>query len=357
MTRHTRPVLPTPTADIGDFTERLGVAWGVSRGVSLIQYVAWSEGGGLFSLLAQRGRMTVNEMFDLLPFSNGGLEALLGVLASLQLVERDQRGAYRLTVSAREFLVQESPYYIGATLRLSQNHPLPTAYLKAPPTDETTSAASATVPWSPLTTYSPWTPAERLRIQHARNFAPGVVAARSGCFDGIRRLIDIGGGSGTIAIPLALDHADMEITIAELPDTLEDIRTILAEYGVDDRIQLIPLDALREEWHLPSCDAMLFGNFFHFCVDTECRDLAARAFAHLPAGGRIWIHEVLMSETRDGPLLAALWSANMAARRQGCRQRTAEEFRRFLDDAGFEGPTVVPTSARFWLVGARKPPL
>jgi hypothetical protein len=239
----------------------------------------------------------------------------------------------------------EWPICIGR-LGLYQNceRGLPSVFLKA-------GGAKDDEPTQP----TGWSIMQRLEVQHSRNFAPSVVAARTGEFEGVKHLVDIAGGSGVFAIPLAGDHPRMRITLVEAPNTIAAVREFLDSYGVGARVDLVGMDIFRDEWNFGQCDGIVFGNFYHATDDDGCRFLTAKSFETLAPRGRIWLHEVLFNENRDGPLVAALWNANMAVRRKGAKQRTASELKTFLDEAGFENFSVRQTAGGFSLVGGSKP--
>lgn len=60
-------------------------------------------------------------------------------------------------------------------------------------------------------------------------------------------------------------------------------------------MRLVPLNLAIRPWNLAPADVIYLGNIFHRCTDTE-----------VVAGARIWLHEVLMNDNRDGLLMAAL---------------------------------------------------
>jgi len=336
--------LATPTTDLGDLTGQLGRAWGVTQGESIPQYLAWSERAGIFAALAREPALTIDELCAATVLNTAGADALLGILASLALVRRSGDGRYSLSDLAREYLVPGSPYYIGDGLYVDCRGDLPGRY-------SCLDTAGGAAPEHPLT----WSVSQRLRIQHSRNFPPSIVAVRSGQFRHVTHLVDIAGGSGVFAIPLAQDYPDMAITLVETPSALDAVRQFLVQYGVADRITLVALDVFADTWDFGRCDGVVFGNFFHSVDDEGCRFLAGQSFKALSPHGRIWIHEVLFNEDRCGPLVAALWNANMAMRRNGARQRTASELGGLLTDAGFQNLSVTPTASYFSLVSGSRP--
>jgi len=199
-----------------------------------------------------------------------------------------------------------------------------------------------------------WGRPERLLVQHSRNLPAAVVAVRAGHFTGVRHLCDIGGGSGVFAIPLALDYPDLRITLVELPRALPHIRRFLEQYRLAERVGLRGLNAHQTPWPPIGCDAILFGNFLHFCDDEECLQLLRESARQLPSGGRLFIHEMLWNDRKDGPLATALWNFWLTSVSAG-RQRTFGELAVLVRGAGFQEPTVVPTAGSFSLVTASIP--
>ena len=63
------------------------------------------------------------------PLTEAGADALLGVLASLKLIVRGPSG-FTLSALAREYLVPQSPYFVGASLFLNCREPLPATFIK-----------------------------------------------------------------------------------------------------------------------------------------------------------------------------------------------------------------------------------
>lgn len=337
-------VLPTPTADLLPLWD-LGVA-----GIPLAQYLRWADDVDLLVAMTDRETMLKEEIVSCTTLTARGVDAMLGVLCSLRLVTCEDGGRYRLSNTAREYLDRRSPFYVGPALYGNLDDRIPGRLRKGEKVRRFSRATGSL--WDKLRYFrsrNQWGRPERLLVQHSRNFPAAVIAARSEHFDGLKHLADIGGGSGVFAIPLALDRPDLRITLVELPRALPHVKKFLVGYGVESRVALLGCNVHARPWPLEQCDGILFGNFMHFCADDECLMMLQECYRLLPAGGRVLLHEMLWNDSKDGPLITALWNFWLTSISAG-RQRTKAEFVGLLSRAGFDTPVVIETGGGFSLI-------
>jgi acetylserotonin N-methyltransferase len=304
--------------------------------------------------MADRDQITVDEIVVRTSLTARGAEAFLGVLCGLGLARRDGE-RFSLGPIAREYLDRRQPFYVGVSLYGMLETPLPRRLEKGTGVRRFSKATHSL--WDRLRFLrrrNQWGRPERLLVQHSRNFPAAVAAVRAGHFTGVRHLADIGGGSGVFAIPLALDDPEVRITLVELPRSLPHIRRFLEPYGLVNRITLLGFNVHEMPWPVLGCDAVLFGNFLHFCDDEECVDLLRESARLLPPGGRVFIHEMLWNDRKDGPLPTALWNFWLTSVSAGS-QRTFDEFMVLLRCAGLAQPNVTPTAGSFSLIIATLP--
>jgi O-methyltransferase len=141
--------------------------------------------------------------------------------------------------------------------------------------------------------------------------------------------------------------------LLELPAVCPVAAQYLAQYGLQDRADTWAANMFTDAW--PSgYDAVLFSNIFHDWDRTSCLHLARRSFEVLPPGGRIYLHEMLLQDTNDGPLTPASFSLAMAFHTRG-KQFSAGERGELLHEAGFGALAITPTYAYYSLVSASKP--
>ncbi len=199
-----------------------------------MQWLAWSEVARIFEIMAERDSMSFDEVTSSTVLNECGADVLLGFLTSLGLVyKRD--GQHRLSDLARHYLVRSSPYYFGDLLvrGLQQAHPEPVPEPDHCRTSASKSACSRRTGGSGVR--------HRGHAQEPALSEPrlNVVAAHSGRFDGVTHLVDVGGGTGTFAMPFARRYPEARVTLTDLPRSVTKIKGYLERYGLADRVQTV----------------------------------------------------------------------------------------------------------------------
>jgi hypothetical protein len=286
------------------------------------------------------------------PRATGVLTSMLTALG----LTMHRRGRVELTDLTRTYLLRQSPYYWGPVLRALGNLPQQReALIRALTTADDAAAIPNFVPsksWESGKMDRAYAE-EITRIMHCHSLPASVGLARSGIFDHVSRLLDVGGGSGCFSIAIAQQLADIRGTVMDLAPVCEAARDYIVEGGVSDRIDTYPIDMLREVWP-GGYDGILFSNIFHDWNPGTNRFLARCAFSALPSGGRIFLHEMLLADDGSGPATTASFSILMLLGTQG-RQYAFRELRDILADCGFVDISARVTYGYYSVVVARKP--
>ena len=188
---------------------------------------------------------------------------------------------------------------------------------------------------------------------HSHSLPTAMGVAKWGDFTGVKRLLDIGGGSGCFCIALAMHYPEMLFTVIELEAICPVTKRYIAEFGLEDRIDTRAVDIFREPWPT-GYDAIFMSHIFHDWDLAHCYHLAHSSFEALPSGGRIYLHEILINDTKDGPLPAISYSMQMIAFTKG-KQLTADELENILSEVGFKNMSIIPTFGYHFLISAEKP--
>ncbi|MEV7229566.1 methyltransferase [Polymorphospora sp. NPDC051019] len=157
---------------------------------------------------------------------------------------------------------------------------------------------------------------------------------------GRRRLLDIGGGDGTLAARL-LDHTpDLAIDVYNLPAVAPLVEQTRSRSGHPDRLGFVAGDFLAEP--LPTgYDAMAFVRVLHDWATPVSRRLVEKAYAALPPGGLLLICEEF--RTPDRLAMQFFWTYfQIGADSSVSRLREVDFYTGLLAETGFDRIAVLP---------------
>lgn len=310
----------------------------------------------IFDSLA-REPATAAELAQRHGFDLRGADILLSLLASLRLCI-SHLGRYQVTEPTRNYLLRGSPFYWGGVfVQQRASNPMHAAIRGAVLKKEhrivsQSSSEPAVEMWESgeMTLDSARSIAA---FMHSHSLAAATGMALRANLGDVTSLLDVGGGSGCFCITLAKQNPHLRCTVMDLKPMCEVALDYIRAAGVQDRVGVKPVNMFRDPWP-QGHDAMLFSNIFHDWGPETNAKLAANAFAALPSGGRILLHEMLLDDSGDGPVTAAAFSALMLANTRG-RQFTFQQVKSMLEKAGFTGIDVLPTYSYYSVVSGRKP--
>ena len=170
-----------------------------------------------------------------------------------------------------------------------------------------------------------------------------------------RRLLDIGGASGTYTIAFLRHNPAMTACLFDLPAVLPLARERLDREGLTARVQLAPGDFTTDA--LPAgCDLALLSAIIHQNSPQQNLELFAKVHTALTPGGVLLIRDHIMDESRTRPPAGALFAINMLVNTPGGDCYTLREVREGLEQAGFTNVRQLRQGeAMDCLVQARKP--
>ena len=256
-----------------------------------------------------------------------GLRTLLDALVALGvLAKRD--GVYANTPTSARFLVAGAPHDAGTALRHNLSlwatwSTLTEVVRRGRPTprpDMRDRGEDWTVPF--------------IAAMHRNAALRAPLLVRSLGAAGVRRLIDIGGGSGAYSIAFAQESAALEADVLDVASVVSIAEKHIEEAGLSGRVRTRTGD-LRRDTFGAGYDLALLSAICHMLGPDENRDLLHRVFAALSPGGRVAIQDHVMAEDRTAPRAGALFAVNMLVGTPQGGTYTETEYRTWLAEAGF----------------------
>jgi (2Fe-2S) ferredoxin/SAM-dependent methyltransferase len=157
----------------------------------------------------------------------------------------------------------------------------------------------------------------------------------------VRRVLDLGGGSGAYSIAFARARADLHATVFDLPTVTPLTRRYAAEAGLADRVHTVDGD-LRTDDYGADYDLVYVSAIAHMLSPAENRALLRKARAALRPGGRVVVSDFVLDEDRTSPRHAALFAINMLVGTQAGDSYRGSEYRAWFEAAGLRDVHIQP---------------
>lgn len=173
----------------------------------------------------------------------------------------------------------------------------------------------------------------------------------------VERIVDLGGGSGSIARAFAEAVPDAQIVVVDRAEALDVAREFLPDDLIEGRIVLLEEDFVDAGVPLAGeppgpYDLALISSVIHLLGPEDNASLLASVYEALQPGGQVVIRDFLIEE--DGPLEPFLYSVSMLVNTPEGRCYRFAEIKRWLHQAGFGQVDRRPFEGAVQLVTARR---
>ena len=181
-----------------------------------------------------------------------------------------------------------------------------------------------------------------------------------GCyrFAPLRRIVDVGGGDGSLLIGILQQYPEIKGVVFDLPEIVDRAKQRINEVGLSNRCDAACGDALVE---VPSGgDAYILSRVLHDWDDESARRILTNCRNALPVDGRILVIERAMPDNLTAlnaartPALSdiTMTDLNMMVMTSG-RERTIAEYQDLFGAVGLELSRVVPTDTAMNVIELR----
>lgn len=198
----------------------------------------------------------------------------------------------------------------------------------------------------PLPDAPRWPPDGLAAAEHIETWmrvtADGAVKALigSGTMEGVRQLLDVGGGDGTVGCLLTKQYPELDVLVFNLPASAYIARRTIAHAGCTEHVKVHEGDFLKDE--LPAgADCVLFNRVMADWSPDICSMLMQKSRRALAPGGRLVINEPLADRNRD---CTTAWQFRYIFYDTFGQAtfKTLDMYRQLLDESGFTVLNVRP---------------
>ncbi len=255
-------------------------------------------------------------------------EMLLNALAALGLLAKHNSTFHNTPVSARYFVAGSPDDSRAATMHTANLWP------RWSTLTDCVRQGTAVARLEPREVDNRWTrPFIAAMHRNARERAPHVIRAVGTA--GVRRMLDVGGGSGAYSIAFAQAGAELRAEVLDRPEVLEIAQGHIDRAGLAGRVTTRVGD-LRTDTFGEGFDLVLVSAICHMLNPDENRDLLRRCRQALAPRGRVVIQDFILEEDKSAPKMAALFSLNMLVGTEGGATYNESEYAAWLRGAGFD---------------------
>ena len=149
-----------------------------------------------------------------------------------------------------------------------------------------------------------------------------------------KRLLDIGGATGTYTMAFVAKNPEMTAVLFDLPDVIPWAEEGLGAEGLLERVECVAGDFYKDE--LPKgCDLVLLSAIIHQNSPEENLELFRKIHRAVLPGSTLLIRDHVMEPARTHPPQGTLFAINMLVNTKGGDTYTFDEIKDTLEEAGF----------------------
>ncbi|OBI80044.1 hydroxyneurosporene methyltransferase [Mycobacterium sp. 1245805.9] len=167
-------------------------------------------------------------------------------------------------------------------------------------------------------------------------------------FTPYRTVVDVAGGHGRLLAAILASAPKAQGVLFDLPDVVAEAAPLLQKLDVAQRVRLVEGSFFSG---VPAGgDAYVLKHILHDWSDAAALEILRNVKWAAPTGAALLLVETVIPED-SSEFIGKLADIEMLLFNDG-RERTAKEYRRLLDEAGFEMTQIVATETEFSLIEA-----
>jgi hypothetical protein len=153
--------------------------------------------------------------------------------------------------------------------------------------------------------------------------------------EGVRRMLDVGGGSAAYAIAFARAAKELQVEILDVADVIPLTQNYIEKSGLAAQIKTRPGD-LRTDSLGTGFDLVFVSAICHMLDPEENRDLIQRCHQALAPRSRLVVQDFILGPDKTSPKFAALFALNMLVGTRGGSSYGCDEYTAWMRQAAFQ---------------------
>jgi len=155
-------------------------------------------------------------------------------------------------------------------------------------------------------------------------------------FSGCRRLLDAGGGSGTLSIALTKIHPQLTATVIDLPSVTPITEKFVRDLDAIEKVEVISGD-LTKDSITGKYDVAILGSVIQTLSRGEARNVILNVGQAVNLGGRLYLFgSGMLEDSRLIPRAAVEFNLVFINVYDSGQSYTESEYRGWLEGAGFD---------------------
>jgi SAM-dependent methyltransferase len=294
----------------------------------------------------QDGPLTAEEVAQALGVSPAKLRPLLYALVVAELLTVDG-GRFANTPEAQQFLVRGRPTYLGGRQHIFVHNWQATL--------QTATTIRTGIPQDKLdfAHMSAEALAHFYRGLHPASVATGRDLARREDFSGARTLLDVGGGSGGLALGLTERYPHLQATVVDLPSVTPITQQYIMEAGAQARVRVMAADVVNDPL-TGTFEVAVLKSFLQVLAPEQARAALRHVSLAITPGGVLYVIGIMLDNSRLSPPEAVARNLLFLNEYDVGQAYTEQEYTDWLREAGFAEVTRVPVAEGNSILSARK---